>query len=130
MLQRLTALLEENLPTLIAVYRFGSWNTPAARPDSDIDLAVLTERPLDSVRCWELAQALAVEAGRDVDLVDLLSVSTVFRAQIVSNGTRLHCTDKNVCRAFEDRVYSEYARLNEERRYILDGISERGRIHA
>jgi len=51
------------------------------------------------------------------------------RMQVLSNGRRLACFDTEVCDVFEDFVYSDYARLNEERAAIMAGIQERGTIH-
>ena len=129
MLNTLVEKLKTAIPGLLAIYRFGSWDTASARRDSDIDLAVWTRQPLDPVRRWEVAQDLASEAGRDVDLVDLVQASTVMRAQVVAAGERLYCADRDACEAFEDRAFSDYARLNEERRFILDDIRHRGWIH-
>jgi len=64
-----------------------------------------------------------------VDLIDLRSASTVMRAQVVSTGERLFCANEPACGEFEDRVYSDYARLNEERHHILNDIKARGRIY-
>lgn len=55
-------------------------------------------------------------AGREVDVVDLASASTVMRAQVISGGKHIYCTNETACKTFEDYVYSSYARLNEERR--------------
>ena len=121
--------IHSEIPDVLAVYLFGSAATGELRPDSDIDLAVLCTTPLPATRLWSLAQSLAVSARRDVDLIDLRSASTVMRAQVVSTGKRLFCANETVCSEFEDRVYSDYARLNEERRHILDDIRERGRIY-
>lgn len=117
------------IPECRAIYRFGSWGTEMARAESDIDLAVLPRQPLDAVLCWELGQSLAVLAGRDVDLVDLLRASTVLRMQVISSGKRLHCADLVTVEAFEDRVFSSYARLNEERREILADVRRRGSVY-
>ncbi|MFO1506406.1 MAG: nucleotidyltransferase domain-containing protein [Lysobacterales bacterium] len=43
------------MPDLLAVYRFGSFDTPAQRPDSDIDLGLLGEAPLEPVFLFDLA---------------------------------------------------------------------------
>ncbi len=123
-------ILEAALPDLIAVYQFGSAGTPAMRPDSDLDLAVLNAHPEDPVAVWELAQRIAEVVGRDVDLVDLRRASTVMAAHVVSEGQRLLCTDAEQRAAFEAYTLSDYARLNEERRGILEDIRKRGRIHA
>lgn len=117
------------IPEALAIYRFGSWGTRDERPDSDIDLAVLASMPIDPVRRWETAQQLAGLVHRDVDLVDLKEASAVMRSQIVAHGERLYCTDDTVCAEFEDRVFVEYARLNEERQSILRDIAQRGKIY-
>lgn len=117
-------------PSIRAIYLFGSWGTPNARPESDIDLAVLASRPLPEKTRWALAQELALLASRDVDLLDLLSASTVMRFQIVAHGRRVYCADEAVCANFESWVFSAYARFNEERREILQDIRQRGRVYA
>lgn len=125
----LVVALLSALPSCQAIYRFGSWGTDAQRSDSDIDLALLPLQPLDPVLRWELAQALAALAGRDVDLVDLLGASTVLRMQVVAYGERLYCADAFWVEQFEDLVFSSYARLNEERREILTDVRQRGSIY-
>jgi predicted nucleotidyltransferase len=127
-INRLLEKLRVSLPDLIAVYLFGSQARDAGRPGSDIDLAVLRPEPLDAVACWNLAQELAALAGKDVDLIDLRGTSTVMRARIVAEGLRLYCANDTVCAEFEDHAFSAYARLNEERREILQDIRKRGYV--
>lgn len=121
--------LRQELPGLLAVYRFGSFGTEHEHPGSDLDLAVYAGTPLPVAKLWHLAQELATEVGRDVDLVDLAAASTVMRAQVVHGGERLYCADKLACETFENYVYSSYARLNEERRGILQDIRRRGSVY-
>ena len=125
----LISSLRDILPDCQAIYRFGSWGTDAERPESDIDLAVLPSHPLDPVHRWELAQRIASLAGRDVDLVDLTSASTVLRMQIVSQGERLYCADIDRVEQFENIIFSSYAKLNEERRGILVDVQQRGNVY-
>jgi len=42
----------------------------------------------------------------------------------------VYCRNAARCERFEDFVYADHARLNEERAAILAGIAARGRIHA
>lgn len=130
--QPLAALVDslgEKFPQLLAVYCFGSFGTEYERLASDLDLAVYARRPLPAVQLWRTAQDLASDVGRDVDLVDLASASAVMRAQVVHGGERIYCADEVACETFEDYVYSSYARLNEERRGILEDVLRRGNIH-
>lgn len=129
LMDKLVNALCEALPDCRAIYCFGSWGTPDQKPGSDIDLAVLPDAPLEPVRCWELAQLLASLADRDVDVVDLMCASTVMRMQVVSGGNRLYCADFYEVELFEDTAFSSYARLNEERREILDDVRQRGSVY-
>lgn len=73
------ALIEffrQAIPDLIALYRFGSQAKGISRPESDVDLAVLARHPIPALRRFELAQELAAQLHRDVDLLDLRSAST------------------------------------------------------
>jgi len=121
--------IRKSVPTLIALYRFGSQAKGTARPDSDIDLAVLARDPIPNIRRFELAQELATQLHRDVDLVDLRTASTVMRMQVISTGTCLDAPDEPVRREFEMYAYADYARLNEERRELVKGITERGLVY-
>ena len=121
--------LRKSVPELIALYRFGSQAKGTARPDSDVDLAVLARNPIPAIRRFELAQELAIHLHRGVDLVDLRSASTVMRMQVISTGTCLDAPDEPARREFEMYAYSDYARLNEERRDILKRIAESGVVY-
>jgi len=121
--------INKSVPGLIALYRFGSQAKQTARPESDLDLAVLARDPIPSIRLFELAQDLAVQLHRDVDLVDLREVSAVMRMQVLSTGTCLDAPDESARRSFEMYAYADYARLNEERREIVKGITKRGLVY-
>ncbi|MGB3684138.1 MAG: nucleotidyltransferase domain-containing protein [Rubrobacteraceae bacterium] len=121
--------LKRKIPELVAIYRFGSFGTDHERPDSDLDLAVYAGSSLSVVRLWDVAQELATLVGRNVDIVDLATASTVMRSQVIHGGERVYCADELDCETFENYVYSSYARLNEERREILQDILRRGSIY-
>jgi uncharacterized protein len=121
--------IRQSIPDLIALYRFGSQAKGTARPGSDIDLAVLAHNPIPNLRRFELAQELAIQLHRDVDLVDLRTASTVMRMQVISTGVCLDAPDQPARREFEMYVYSDYARLNEERHEIVKGITKRGMVY-
>ncbi|RMH11087.1 MAG: nucleotidyltransferase domain-containing protein [Gammaproteobacteria bacterium] len=117
-------------PKVVAMYLFGSVATGTEHKDSDLDLALLSaDGGLPPVQLWELAQALFPLVGRDVDLVDLQDASTILRLEVIKQGRRLYCSDPVLCEEFESRVYSDYARLNEERAAILEDIKQRGTVH-
>ena len=53
-------------------------------------------------------------------LVDLRAASTVLRMQVVANSRLLFDRDPAARERFEDYVFASYARLNEERRAIVE----------
>ncbi|MFZ3015118.1 MAG: nucleotidyltransferase domain-containing protein, partial [Nitrospira sp.] len=118
----LIEFVRQAIPDFIALYRFGSQANGNIRPESDVDLAVLACYPIPALRRFDLAQELAAQLHRDVDLVDLRSASTVMRMQVISTGECLDAQDEAAQREFEMYAYSDYARLNEERREILKRV--------
>jgi predicted nucleotidyltransferase len=127
--KNLVPVIQSALPGLKAVYLFGSTVTGEMHGNSDIDLALWSGRPLSALALWELRQQLETIAQRPVDLIDLNNATTVMRMQVISKGKRLYCQDFTACEQFEDFIFSDYARLNEERHEILESIRQQGRIY-
>lgn len=119
-------LIKEENPYLIVL--FGSYAKGVERQDSDLDLAYWTDREPDSYRTFLLAQKLAVLADRDVDLIDLKEASAVLKAQIVTSGKVIYCTNETRRTDFFIRTLKEYALLNEERAVILKQIVREGHV--
>lgn len=117
------------LPDLVAIYQFGSHGSASERHDSDVDVAILGRRPCDPGVVWDTSQQLAIKLGREVDLVDLATASTVLQAQVVTSGERVFCGDAAYCDSYEDYILSAYARLNEERKAILSDVLSRGSVY-
>jgi predicted nucleotidyltransferase len=113
---------------LIAIYQFGSFGTPYHNAQSDLDLAVLCDQPLDPMKKWALAQEIAFRISKDVDLIDLFEASTVFRYQILNEGKLVYCSNETVCSTFDTYVFSDYLDFNERRRDLLQDIHKRGNI--
>ncbi len=132
--------LNERFQPLKAIYLFGSrGQLPVALPlgknlfreDSDYDFAVLHPgAAADAVKKWETAQELASLLGKDVDLIDLKTASTVLRFQVVTTGQLLFCADEFFRQSFEMTTLSAYQLLNLKRREILKDIATRGKIYS
>ena len=121
--------IRKAVPNLIALYRFGSQVHGTAGPESDVDVAILAPDPLSPPTLFDLQQQLAVLLHKEVDLVDLASATTVLRMQVVSTGECLFSGNDRTREEFETSVFSSYARLNEERRGILDDVRARGSVY-
>ena len=72
---------------------------------------MLARNSIPSLRRFELAQKLAAQLHRDVDLVDLRTASTVMRMQVLSTGTCLAALDEPARRTFEMYAYADYAKI-------------------
>jgi predicted nucleotidyltransferase len=135
------AHIQERLRPL-AIYLFGSQAEGEARPDSDLDIAVLGTAAYDPWVLFTLAQELVAlqepdsqpsrassRPATEVDLVDLATASPLLRTQAVVHGRRVFCADRPRSDLFEIRVLKEYLYLQEERQPILEAIRHRGRVY-
>ncbi len=125
--QQLIQTINEQLnPAFIIL--FGSFAKGTARQDSDIDLAYFSEQQLSSYERFTLAGDLAILSGREVDLVDIKQIDTVFTVQIFSEGVPFYIKNENEFTRQKMRAYSMYATLNEQRAPIINAIKERGSV--
>lgn len=104
---RVTQTLESIQAELIAfpyvelAILFGSMAKGTQRPDSDVDVGVLSETPLDADQRIELIDALALSLGRPVDLIDLKLAGQPILNQILKHGLRICGSDTQMA----DLVY-------------------------
>nr|WP_238480675.1 nucleotidyltransferase domain-containing protein [Desulforadius tongensis] len=120
-------LVERVAPYLIIL--FGSAVKGNMRDESDVDIAFLSDKKFSAYDLFMIGQGLAGLLGRDVDLVDLEEVSTVFQVQVLGNGRIIYCTDEKKRIAFQMLALKKYARLNEERRRVIEKITMRGSVY-
>ena len=107
---------------------FGSFTKGTMHDESDIDLAYFSKQPLSSYERFILAGDLAAIAGREVDLVDIKQIDTVFTMQIFEQGIPIYIHDENEFTRQKMRAYSMYATLSEQRAPIIEAIKERGSV--
>ncbi|MFN3594688.1 MAG: type VII toxin-antitoxin system MntA family adenylyltransferase antitoxin [Thiobacillaceae bacterium] len=120
-------VLKAGLADLRLVYRYGTAGGAYARPDSDLDLAILAGHRLSLDEILQLSDQLSRIARCDVDLNDLRAIPVSLRVQIVLDGALLNAAD--AAEAYATHTLSDYVRLNEVRREILNDIRARGSIH-
>ncbi len=121
--QVIIATVLRHYPTAQAVYLFGSLAAGEAWPDSDADIAVLLP-PAEAKQATSLlfspcAFELAERLKREVDLLNLRQLSTVFQVQVIAANCLLHAADQAAAEEFEMLALSFYQKLNEERAEIL-----------
>ena len=126
--QVLESLLPKLEPTFIII--FGSHAKRINRSDSDLDIAFYKENgnflPYD---LFILSQELADFLKTEVDLINLHEASTVFAAQIFSEGEVIYSQNENIRIREQMKALSMYVKLNEDRAELLDRIEERGSVY-
>jgi len=126
-------MLKKEIPTLQALYIFGSQHDGTATKKSDIDIAFLSPEKMKSLQRWDISKKLAKELAQDIDLIELSQTNTIFRYQILSTSERIYGSGYDV-ESFETLAYSFYLRFQEERKPIVDAIMDNksvfGKMHA
>ena len=87
---RIAALMVQHYPSAEAIYVFGSYARDEAWPQSNVDLALLLS-PAEAfqekgIACSDCYVALVEALGKEGDLVNLRTVSTVFQHEIIHSG--------------------------------------------
>lgn len=119
-IEALPSILASKLSDVSLIYLFGSQASGLANNNSDIDIAVLCAKKIDPIERWNTQEYLASQFNKDVDLIDLLSTSTVMQHQIIYNGFCFY-DPFLMQQRFEMQVMSMYQHLNFERADILKG---------
>lgn len=104
-LELLTQLLAEDEAVLLAIV-FGSIAKESQTRDSDLDIAVLSSKPLTSLKKLKLSGSLAQALGRPVDLVDLQTVGEPLLGQILQYGKRIKGRDSDFAAIALKNVYA------------------------
>ena len=81
-------------PEIVAVYLFGSEAEGLSRPESDVDLAVMTHRPLSGQDRLDMEVHLSLRIGRNVDLVAFETADPVLKHEILKPKKLLYEADR------------------------------------
>ncbi|MCM3773755.1 MULTISPECIES: type VII toxin-antitoxin system MntA family adenylyltransferase antitoxin [Priestia] len=127
--QSITEFLHTHIqPSFIIV--FGSFAKGTTHQESDIDIAFyVKDKKLDKYEVFMLAQDLAALLKREVDLVNIAEASTVFQAQIYTTGEIIYSGDDTLRMNEQMKALKMYAKLNEERKDVLQKVDESGSIY-
>lgn len=125
--ERIRQILKK-YPRIRLVVLFGSLAKNAARIDSDIDLAVSADRPLDANEKMQLIMDLAEITGRPVDLVDLFTLGEPLLGQIIANGRKVLGDDSHFAMLLSKHLFNQadfmpyQKRILRERRLTWIGL--------
>ncbi len=115
----------------IVIILLGSAARGEMRADSDVDIAYIadpTAAILTTYRRFRIAQQLAGEIGRDVDLIEFNRASTVFQLQIVTTGQIMYEINPIPRQLAWLSAYRNYALLGEAREPVLIAIQQGGTL--
>ena len=107
---------------------YGSIITEYYNVESDIDIAVLFNQKKSAMQVFDVQVKLSSIFDRDIDLVQLDTVSTVLQFQVIQTGKRIFCKDEKFCNKYESQIFCDYVELNELRKPYLDEISKTGKV--
>jgi len=120
-------LITQHYPQIQAIYVFGSFVSGDISSQSDVDIALLLPFEMkEELMMIDLQFELEQYFKRDVDLINLRNVSTVFQNIIINTGKVVFCADEYSKGTFEMLVWSFYQKLNEERADILEDFFKTG----
>jgi predicted nucleotidyltransferase len=109
---------EENVRLAFLI---GSFAAGTARPDSDVDVAVLFGRVPDYMDVLGLRDRLSVLMEREADLVVLNDAGPVIRMQVLKTGIRLRA-EQGAYEEFFVRTVNEYDDLKQIRAPIEEAV--------
>ncbi|MFZ5997800.1 MAG: type VII toxin-antitoxin system MntA family adenylyltransferase antitoxin [Nitrospirota bacterium] len=132
--KQITEIILKHYPDVQAIYLFGTYGTEDEWPGSDVDIALLfppaEAKEIKNLFMGECQRELESFLKKDVDLINVRTVSTVFQKEIIANGRLLYCADSYAVDEFEMLVLSYYQKLNEERSEILQSFYKTRRAYA
>ena len=111
---------------LLGAWMYGSRARNEFRTDSDIDVAVLYDAPLDPVDLFDASGRLAARLGAPVDLVDLRRAGGLLRVEATHRGKAI-VTPTTEAEFFTAHALSDHAAFAPNRRAATRAFEERFR---
>lgn len=124
--ETITRILRAEAPAVQGAWVFGSRATGTARPDSDLDLALLLApgESLSTAQRIQLASRIGTETGLDTDISVLDAArDTILAFEVVSRGLRLFAASPAGADELEARIYSMYYDFREEMAPVYEAWS-------
>ena len=111
----------EQYPAILAAYLHGSTAKGTARPDSDIDIALLPNpgKFLPLKTRLDFAGELESVLGKTVDLGELSTRNLIYTKEVIENGREIFTRNRFQSDLFMATSLSMYAELQQQRKEIL-----------
>ena len=109
---------------LLGAWLYGSRATGRHRADSDVDIAVLCDAPLEPVALFDAGCRLAAQLGAAVDLVDLRRSGGLLRVEATHRGRPL-VPPSSEADFFVAHALADHAAFAENRRAATAAMREK-----
>jgi predicted nucleotidyltransferase len=113
----------------LAIYIFGSAAKGNFTNDSDIDIAILLQSPIEKHLLANIKAQLSLQLNRDVDVIDLNASSQVFQYEILSTAKKIETSDQSTVDQLEAKMLAMYLEFQDMRKDLLAEIKKKGSIY-
>ena len=113
----------------LAIYIFGSAAKGNFTNDSDIDIAILLQSPIEKHLLAHIKDQLSLQLNRDVDVIDLNASSQVFQYEILSTAKKIETSDQSTVDQLEAKMIAMYLEFQDMRKDLLAEIKKKGSIY-
>lgn len=122
--EKIVKILNDNIQCE-AIVIFGSYARGTQNEESDIDIAIKTNKAITKKELYEISNQISDELKKDIDLVNLDTIENDgFKYEILINGIVIYCKDSYKFELYKLDAYREYLELNEARKAIIDEMKK------
>lgn len=113
-----------------AIVIFGSFARDTQTKESDVDIAIKTNKEITKKELYEVSNQISNKLNRDIDLVNLDTIENEgFRYEILMNGEIVYCNNRYKFDLYKLDAFRDYLELNESRKTIIDEMKKWGKVH-
>ncbi len=129
--EQIVSICLKHIPSILAIYLYGSTNGPFEKPDSDLDIAILLpwDEDLDYEVSCSLSMELAETFSKKIDLVHLRKAGIILQKEAILKGKRLYAGSSLEADRYEVMIMKSYQLLSEERKDIIKEGIRSGRFY-
>jgi|LakMenEpi03Aug12_release.lakeMendotaPanAssembly.Ray.scaffolds.fasta_scaffold690241_2 predicted nucleotidyltransferase len=128
-IQAIIHYLEKNLQDIQGIYLFGSFASGYANSESDVDIAILCSNKLNLEQIMKTSSDLSSLFNRNIDLIELRYVDTIFQEEIVKTAKRIATFNRMTCELYEDYIFCSAMDFREFRKPHVNEILARGSVY-